>query len=59
MDVERGSNDAERKLEKAESKLQGLEKWANKKRTTGELRLRRKQQSFKEGKCTRQERQQQ
>lgn len=59
MDVERGSKDAERKLEKAESKLQGVEKWANKKLTTGELRMRRKQQSFKEGKCPRQERQQQ
>lgn len=44
MDVEGGSKDGERKLERAERKLQGLEKWANKKLTTAELRTRRKQQ---------------
>lgn len=38
--------DAER--EKKERKLQGLEKWTNKKFITGELRMRRKQQQFKE-----------
>lgn len=38
--------DAER--EKKERKLQGLEKWTNKKFITEELRMRRKQQQFKE-----------